>query len=310
MLEGLSSGPASNEAGEPAIVDAATSHDAGTVTAQMEASSADSSPTEVYYDDGSTGTSHDAARDPSDAARDAAAGCRESCGGKGYCFEAECVYASCKDRLAAEPSSASGVYLVDPDRGGGDPPFATFCKMDLAGGGWTLLMKIDGSKSTFHFASDLWENTMTLRPESADLEMTEAKLRSYVTLPFAALLVGMRDSSVTRWTVLSVGGSSLRDLMAGSYQPTALGRSSWLKLPGTGTLQPYCNREGVNVITDQTRIRLGIVANQQDNCSSCDSFIGFGGQIGGLNMACGNLAFEVPNAYDIADDDFGYVMAR
>jgi hypothetical protein len=305
VLEGLSGGGELDEAGSSIGFDAGDSGHRENDTSVADAFIGH----EVFYDDGSPVGSRDA--QPTDRVRDAEdAGCPEPCMGKGYCLGSECVYASCKDRLAAFPTSASGVYPIDPDLGGGDLPFSAFCKMDVTGGGWTLLVKVDGHKSTFNFDSPLWESTTTFHPELPDLDENEAKLHSYSTLPFSALLVGMHDLGGTRWTVLSLGGSSLRDLMATSYHPSALGRDAWMKLPGGGSLQPFCNLEGVNANTPQARIRLGILANQQNDCTSCDSFIGFGGQYSQENMACGNLAYKVPDAGDRVDPDVGYVMAR
>jgi hypothetical protein len=264
----------------------------------------------VLYDDGSTtGTAFDDGKDG--AANDAAdAGCQGGCPGRGYCLDSQCVYPSCKDRLAALPGSASGVYSIDPDLIGGDPPFRAFCGMRLAGGGWTLLLKIDGDKPTFNYDSALWENSVTFQPELPDFDANEAKLRSYITLPFATLLIGMHDGAGTRWTVLSLGGSSLRDLMATGYHPTALGRGIWEQLPGPGSLQVNCNLEGVNVVTPDVRVRLGIVGNEQNDCASCDSFIGYGAQHKTDNMACGNQAYFFPDHGDRVDPDFGYILAR
>lgn len=41
--------------------------------------------------------------------------------------------------LAANPTSATGTYTIDPDGPGGSAPFTTRCEMTSDGGGWTLL---------------------------------------------------------------------------------------------------------------------------------------------------------------------------
>mgnify|MGYP003327915412 FL=1 len=43
----------------------------------------------------------------------------------------------CADILAADPSSASGSYTIDPDGSGGTAPFTVECEMTIDGGGWT-----------------------------------------------------------------------------------------------------------------------------------------------------------------------------
>jgi hypothetical protein len=46
----------------------------------------------------------------------------------------------------------------------------------------------------------------------------------------------------------------------------------------SGSLQPHCNREGFNNdVPGYTRVRLGIVANQENDCASPDSRLGLRG---------------------------------
>lgn len=49
------------------------------------------------------------------------------------------IYSSCKALLAAQPTTQSGVYDVDPDGAGGADPFPVYCDMSTANGGWTLV---------------------------------------------------------------------------------------------------------------------------------------------------------------------------
>jgi len=62
--------------------------------------------------------------------------------------------ASCVALHEGSPSLPSGTYVIDPDGGGPDAPFAVYCDMVTDGGGWTLVMKL--SKNDFCYESERW----------------------------------------------------------------------------------------------------------------------------------------------------------
>jgi hypothetical protein len=264
--------------------------------------------TEVFEDalvDGSV--------EPADAGGSEAgvpATCTDSCPGNGYCQGSDCVYASCKDRKASLPNSPSGVYFIDPDLYGTNPAFLAYCAMSVSDGGWTLLMKVDGNAKTFVYDSPLWENSGSYQADAPGYDLTEAKLASYSLMRFANLLVGIRLSANTHFAILAIGGSSLRDLMISGYHASGLGRAGW-EMISQGSLQTYCNAEGINVSTPLASMRIGIVSNDSDDCSTCDSFIGFGAWYQRQNsFACGNLAQLSPDNGDRQTPLFGYILAR
>ena len=88
--------------------------------------------------------------------------------------------------------------------------------------------------------------------------------------------------------------SSLYSLIAdGQRRTTSLGRDTWLSLMGShGYLEPNCNREGFNVVSDDSsmgKARIGILANNENDCRTCDTRMGFG--TGGRHndaITCGN----------------------
>ena len=90
--------------------------------------------------------------------------------------------------------------------------------------------------------------------------------------------------------------SSLYSLIAdGNGRTTSLGRDTWKKLIGSrASLQSYCDQEGFNVKCDgpgRPKARIGILGNNENDCSTCDSRIGFG--TGGKHddsNTCGNEA--------------------
>lgn len=87
------------------------------------------------------------------------------------------------------------------------------------------------------------------------------------------------------------------DLIEGDhYRATSLGRNTWKKLIGSdASLQLNCNREGFNVMgsVGGSKVRIGIIGNQENDCASPaspDSRIGFGA--GGFptgDPSCGNV---------------------
>ena len=90
--------------------------------------------------------------------------------------------------------------------------------------------------------------------------------------------------------------NSLYSLIAdGQRRLTSLGRDTWISLMGSyAYLLSTCNREGFNILSDDTsmgKARIGIIANNENDCVTCDSRIGFG--TGGRHndaSTCGNQA--------------------
>jgi len=80
---------------------------------------------------------------------------------------------------------------------------------------------------------------------------------------------------------LDQSADSLYSLIAdGQFRATSMGRDTWKSLLGSqGSLQHNCNKEGFNVVSGRSnypKARIGIIANNEDECDSCDSRIGFG----------------------------------
>ena len=104
-----------------------------------------------------------------------------------------------------------------------------------------------------------------------------------------------------RFIVINKQANSLYSLIAdGEYRATSLGRNTWKTLIGSqASLQRYCNKEGFNtegISSSHSKERIGTISNNGDDCSTCDSRIGFGtgGQPDGSNT-CGNEAAHSPD---------------
>lgn len=115
----------------------------------------------------------------------------------------------------------------------------------MTGGGWTLVMKVNGNQQTFKYESALWSNNETINTDSLNLDATESKLAVYWSLSFTEIRLGMTFEGTTRWITGSVGTTapSLYSHIAhGNYSATSIGRDVWKSLLSGSSLQPHCNK--------------------------------------------------------------------
>ncbi|XP_078351668.1 uncharacterized protein LOC144636353 isoform X2 [Oculina patagonica] len=185
-------------------------------------------------------------------------------------------------------------------------------------GGWTLVIKNDGSKATFHYDSNLWSNNETFNVYGGEtgLDMNETKLPTYFNTSFSKICLGMKIGSQIKFVVINKQANSLYSLIAdGIFRETSLGRDTWKSLIGSqASLQNYCNKEGFNVMSSpahQSKARIGILGNDGDNCIMCDSRIGFG--TGGYPIdsnTCGNEAAWSPDNGDKHIEAMGYIFVQ
>ena len=131
----------------------------------------------------------------------------------------------------------------------------------------------------------------------------------------------MKVNGVTKWIVINHQASSLLNVIAnGVFERRYVGKIKWLSLMDGSDLQPYCNREGFNInIPGQSpnahlKVRIGMIANNEYNCDSCDSCIGFGTLVRGCDgetrkTTCGNIVIcdELNNKNTAA---FGYIFVQ
>ena len=104
----------------------------------------------------------------------------------------------------------------------------------------------------------------------------------------------MKKGQQINFILIDKEANSLYSLIAdGQYRTTSLSPNTWMTLIGSQAfLQPNCNREGFNAVSGLATLgkaRIGIISNNENDCHTCDSRIGFG--TGGLHddsNACGN----------------------
>ena len=150
---------------------------------------------------------------------------------------------------------------------------------------------------TFSYDSVLWTNkdTFNLPGGKTGLDTQETKLPTYWEKPFSKLCLGMRIGSHTNFIVIHLEATSLYSLIAdGQYRAISLGRDKWKSLIGEdASLQLNCNKEDFNSqgYPMHFKARIGIIGNEQSNCESTDSRIGFGtGGSPDKSITCGNVA--------------------
>ncbi|XP_028412836.1 uncharacterized skeletal organic matrix protein 5-like [Dendronephthya gigantea] len=206
---------------------------------------------------------------------------------------------SCTELFGRNTSLPDGVYTLQKNQC--SPPYKVYCHMtDIPGcgvGGWTLVMKLDGTKNTFIYGSSLWTNKETYAAQDGleGLTEKESKLASYWNTPFTKICLGMSHKKATKWMTLDDTASSLYSVIAdGQFRATTAGRAAWKSLIAGSSLQKNCNREGFNAVF---RIRIGFQANNEEDCNSCDSWIGYGAE-----RTCGNGDKNLAT--------FGYILVQ
>ena len=71
---------------------------------------------------------------------------------------------NCKVIMDAGLSDGDGIYTIDPDGAGSNPPINAYCDMTTDGGGWTLIMKTyqEGYSNSF------WTSTSDVNPSECE----------------------------------------------------------------------------------------------------------------------------------------------
>ena len=126
----------------------------------------------------------------------------------------------------------------------------------------------------------------------------------------------MKIGRQINFIVINKQANSLYSLIAdGQYRATSLGRNTWKTLIGSqASLQLNCNKEGFNAVSTNagaSRARIGIISNNGNDCSSCDSRIGFGtGGYPNNSNSCGNEAIFSPDNGNKHIKGMGYIMVE
>ena len=170
---------------------------------------------------------------------------------------------------------------------------------------------------TFHYDSEYWSNKVSYGDEGGEtgFDEIETKLPTYWGTPFSKICLGMKVNGSDRFIVINKQASSLYSLIAdGQQRNTSLSSSAWKSLVGDqASLQVNCNQQGFNikVNSEDPKARIGIIGNNEENCDSCDSRIGFG--TGGKHddsNTCGNEAKYGGDNGDQHIKAMGYILVQ
>ncbi|MBL9107051.1 MAG: DUF4215 domain-containing protein [Myxococcales bacterium] len=171
-------------------------------------------------------------------------GVGEACGGDDDCGSQQCAQGtcasnkSCKALHAADPGLGDGMYALDPDEDGPNPPLQAMCDMSHDGGGWTLIMK--SINSNYHYDDALWTNGNFDNPDDYDFVTSgkKSKYRAFTSVGFGELRTAYVDGSSSYIHALPAAVASAQALFTG---PAAV--------VNTMMVLPYFN--GMHAVYDQ-----------------------------------------------------------
>ncbi len=173
-------------------------------------------------------------------------------------------------------------------------------------------------QQNFHYDSNLWSNKESFNLDGGEtgFDTQQTKLPTYWNTSFTKICLGMKIGQQLNFIVINKQADSLYSLIAnGQYRAISLGRNTWKTLIGShASLQLNCNKEGFNAASgriDLSKARIGILGNEQNNCDSVDSRIGFG--TGGRHddsNTCGNEARHGGDNGDKHIKAMGYILVQ
>jgi hypothetical protein len=184
-------------------------------------------------------------------------------------------------------TTTSGYYYISLN----GTPRQVYC--DMSGStAWMLAMRCANNTNTFRYAASYWTDNSTLNESSDPLTNIDIK-NNYLWQSFTFTQLRLTGSQTTTSynsnPLVFTGFNTTLNTMfnAGNNiydSNVALGRSAWLSwfnsVTGTATSvfdnQPNCNVDQINANYTYAGARIGLVMNNENDCGSDDSAVGFG----------------------------------
>ena len=202
-------------------------------------------------------------------------------------------------------TTSSGYYWIYLN----NTPREVWC--DMSGStAWMLAMRGQSGGSTFGYSSAYWTNTSNLNEKSDPLTNTPIK-NGYVWQYWSTDEIRITGStSATNYTANPVtftgfNKTTLYSIFNGGTNiydgQIAYGRGNWINwgIAAAGHAstildnQPNCNFDGINVDRTYHQVRLGISFNNENDCATNDSGVGFGQYRNGLTeLDCGSIQWN------------------
>jgi hypothetical protein len=231
--------------------------------------------------------------------------------------------ASSAKALYDSGNRANGTYWL---KHGSNAAYQTYCWIDAnSGGGYHLVGKIDNTNpSVWYYSGARWSASSPANESNCqDLSNTEGLNRGYYQY---SLQTGFRlamhysaPTVITNYLSESKTGNVAKHFFTNSGS-TQNNRNNFVSLfQGAGNdngfitnfnnNQPNCNQAGFLQTSSSHSIRWGIAGNNENDCSTNDSTIGFGGQHyggQGSNAAGG----QASHASHISRPVIGYIFVQ